>query len=233
MEAKRFALPGISFLLALSVLFSAFPATYAAEKEKSDTNEIVIDNTASFNALMDSLSPKEKAQFEAVTASIVAQETEEAKKKAAGEDFKGLGFSAAVAVSFYGDSRIQTAELIDGYVRVTERSNITTTLMLETHYFFTKGPQVESRWGVGPYIGIVSSNSEIIDAFSIGCLLGLRPSLDNRKSFNIGAGIVWDPNGTKLGNGLNENEPLPDGTTDLYYESGGMAGFQIMASFSF
>jgi hypothetical protein len=99
-----------------------------------------------------------------------------------GRSFGGLRFGAGVSVTIDtgGNDRVESAEIVDGYVRVTEEKNVITRILLETHYFFpatTKrflGIKNPGTWAWGPFVGVQSSSDDVIDAFAMGLMVGFR-----------------------------------------------------------
>ena len=52
-------------------------------------------------------------------------------------------------------------------------------------------------------------------------------------SFNLGVGVVVDPDTRVLGDGIVANQPLPAGETEIRYLEEMQTGLLILASFSF
>jgi hypothetical protein len=110
--------------------------------------------------------------------------------------------------------------------------------MLESHYFFLPNHSFfdavpEKEWGFGPFIALQPGTDNIVDAASAGLMIGFRRGKDSSESFNIGLGVVVDPNSRILGEGLVANQPLPSGETDVRYEQKAKYGFIVLTSFSF
>jgi hypothetical protein len=159
---------------------------------------------------------------------------DEAKKKFQGINF-GIAFAALIPLD--ENSRITEAVLTpddegtppeERIVRATKRSNYDTRLMLETHYFF----EVGSRIGFGPVVMIQPGASEIIDGAGLGIMFGLRRSLEQSDSFNLGLGIFLERNVKGLGEGVEENKPLPAGETKIRFEEKPHSALALLASFS-
>ena len=64
-------------------------------------------------------------------------------------------------------------------------------------------------------------------------MIGGRRSKDRRDSFNLGLGVIWEPETQVLGDGFVADEPPPSGETDVRYKTKSTAGFLVMLSFSF
>jgi hypothetical protein len=172
-----------------------------------------------------------------------AKEDDATKKMAledkATTDFAGLEFGAGISVTLDGghDDRIRNAAVIGGVVRITERENAVARIMLESHYFFLPNfpfwvvPAQE--WGFGPFVALQPGTDDIIDAAAMGIMIGFRRAKDSSQSFNLGAGVVVDPNSRVLGEGLFANQPLPNGETEIRYQQKAKYGFIVVTSFSF
>jgi hypothetical protein len=172
------------------------------------------------------------AQLALVENAIEAQEKAESKKNFLGVDF-GLGLSLT-----FDRSRIKEAEVVNGVVRVREEERYIPRVNLETHYFFPMGKQdsgvcSENRCGIGPFLGVLASKDDVVDAVSFGLATGFRKDAKQSESFNFGIGIVWDRKVKELGDGIRENEPLPAGETQVRFKERGDAGYVLLFSFSF
>ncbi|RXD05009.1 hypothetical protein EQZ23_07725 [Sphingomonas sp. UV9] len=170
------------------------------------------------------------------------------------QTFGGLDLGAGL--SFTLDlgklNRISRASAVNGIVRSDDQDNGRARIMLESHYFFTpctwnflglKNPckakdgwQVadpkEARWGLGPFIAVQPGSDNIIDAIGMGIMVGARRE-QSAQSFNLGIGIVFDPNTRVLGDGIIENQPLPIGEIEVRYRETLQTGILVLTSFSF
>ena len=123
---------------------------------------------------------------------------------------------------------------------MTEEHNDVPRIMLETHYFFLPNrlflgiDSVKPKeWGVGPFVGIQNGSNEVIEAIGAGVMLGFRRSVTAKGSFNIGVGGVVDPSVKVLGDGINKNQPLPAGETQIRYKETSQWGVLIITSYTF
>lgn len=175
----------------------------------------------------------------------VATETEEAEdsvnRQFLGIDFGlGLGFSHDLS----GGDRVDTAELVNGVVRVTKTSNARPRILLETHYFFEfdaeehvvtfGGRRIrirEADIGMGPFVAIQGSDQQVIEAIAFGYMIGFKRS--ESTSLNLGLGLALDPDVQTLGSGIEADQPLPVGETQIRYRREGRWGLVGLASFSF
>lgn len=174
---------------------------------------------------------------------------EEAKKATIREDeatrkFAGLNLGVGLTFTInVGElNRVEEAVVANGVVRVTKENNNPPRVMLESHYFFTPHSCLlffipirsnsDRMCGVGPFVGIQNGSDEIIQAIGAGIMFGFRRAKDSKDSFNIGIGAVADTKTKVLGNGIVENEKLPDGDSLRYKEKTGW-GILLLTSFGF
>ena len=166
------------------------------------------------------------------------------------------GLDLGVGLSFTIDlgkvDRISRASLVNGVVRSDDQDNGRARIMLESHYFFTpctwnflglKNPcstqdnylvadPEKARWGLGPFIAIQPGSDNIIDAIGLGFMIGARRE-QSGQSFNLGVGVVFDPNTRVLGEGILKNQALPNGETEVRYRETLQTGLLVLTSFSF
>jgi len=155
------------------------------------------------------------------------------------KNFKGinLGIGPSVFFDVGGKPRIKDAEVVNGRVVVEEEEPYSPGIMFETHYFFT--PCYEflyvpaGRWGFGPFVGLQTSTEDVIDALAFGMMYGARHADDAKGSFNLGVGIIIDPNKQILGKHIVEGGPVPAGQTDVPTKEVSAVGLVLTVSFSF
>jgi len=148
-----------------------------------------------------------------------------------------LGFSwgvgAGAVINLGEDDRVETAEVVDGIVRVTKEANDTARVFAEVHLF--RPINKEDTKGHGPFVAIQSSANDLIDSFSVGYMRGWRKDANATNSINVGFGLVLDTNVKELGNGIEEDQPLPPGENAdsvRLKETSGL-GLGIFVSFSY
>jgi hypothetical protein len=109
--------------------------------------------------------------------------------------------------------------------------------MLESHYFFlpTECPFNigKDMCGWGPFMALQPGTDNIIEAAAIGLMMGFRRKKEESASFNVGIGVVVDPNVQTLGDGIVANKPLPGGETAVRFKNSEQYGVVILTSFSF
>jgi hypothetical protein len=161
---------------------------------------------------------------------------------AADKEFAGINFGVGISITKdIGDrNRIESASLDEnGIVRVDKETNDISRVMLESHYFFVPekkkflGFTPAGQWGHGPFIALQPGTDEIIEAIGFGWMVGFRRSQDNTDSWNIGFGYIVDPSVKSLGDGVEENRPLPAGETQIRVKEKSQSGLFLLFSFGF
>lgn len=171
------------------------------------------------------------------TKKLTAIRAEEAH--AALESFKGLGFSLGLAVSidFGGRQRVDDAENVNGTLRVKAKRSAQPRIMLEAHYlalpdYSFLGLVEKTKWGIGPFVGIQTNADEALLSYSTGVLLGFKPVETSGSAFNIGAGVILDPNAKFLGGGLRDGQAMAAGE-EVRFREDSRWGALFMVSFKF
>ena len=167
-------------------------------------------------------------------------------------DFAGLSFGVALSLTadLGGKERIESAIVVDrmvsasdenGVVVVEDENQAIARIMLESHFFFTPGIDFplwgsaicKDTWGWGPFVGLQPGTDEIIEAIALGLMIGFkRPEPRLSESWNLGLGLVVDPNVNTLGDGIVANEPLPPEETNVRYKEESQLGIVLLTSFS-
>lgn len=160
-------------------------------------------------------------------------------------DFAGLHFGIGLSLTadVGSEDRVEAAEVVNGIVRVTDNDRAVARIMLESHYFFTPdrpfafGIIDQGNWGMGPFVTLQPGSDEIVEAIGLGWMVGLKRTTtsgeDESNSWNIGLGLVVDPNARTLGDGLKANQPLPEGEESIRFKENSQLGILILTSFSF
>jgi hypothetical protein len=158
----------------------------------------------------------------------------------AAQDFGKLGFGAGLSltIDLGTKDRIAEAQIVKGIVRVTDQNNAVARLLLETHYLFKPagdGPfgLAENMWGVGPFVAVQPGEDRIIEALGFGLMVAFRREETKTDSFNIGVGVMIDPNTRVLGDGFVANAAPPNGEEEVRYRETAQKGLMLMTSFSF
>ena len=160
----------------------------------------------------------------------------------------GFKFGVALGLTMdLGDNdRVESADVFNGVVRVTKDNNYSPRIMLETHYFFTPPPEKifgktianyleheRGNLGIGPFVAIQNGSDDFIEYIGAGIMLGFRRTGESTNSFNIGLGVVVDPSAKILGDGIVENQPLPEGETAVRFKETSQLGLLAMVSYAF
>lgn len=171
-------------------------------------------------------------------------------KSGSTREFAGLRFGVGLSLTIDSGTRqrVETAELVNGVVRITNENDALARIMLESHYFFTPGFDFgldtdrsafgvkAGSWGWGPFVSVQPGSNEIIEAIGFGLMLGFKrngDTADPDSSWNIGVGYVVDPNVQVLGDGISANDVLPEGEDAIRYKEVSQSGFLVLISFSF
>jgi hypothetical protein len=161
-----------------------------------------------------------------LTSSVSMAAEDESKSTSIG-DF-GFGAGLSFTMDLGSHDRIKSAEVVDGLVRVTDEENGIPRLVLEGHYFFR-----DSDFGFnhGPFVAVQPGSDEIINSVAIGYMMGWKKA-DKTSSWNIGLGVVADPNVQTLGDGVSENKALPGNETVIRYKETTQYGLMLLFSTS-
>jgi hypothetical protein len=150
------------------------------------------------------------------------------------QKFAGIswGVGPSLTIDWGKHDRVEDASLDPtGKVRVDDVNNSIPRLTLETHYFFDiSGDETQ---GLGPFVAIQASGDELIEAIGFGIMYGIRRSRESATSFNLGLGVMVDPNVKVLGDGIKENQTLPPGETAIRFREEEQWGLLFISSFSF
>lgn len=224
-RSHRRVVPVLFVLLAVPVLF--------AEDDNSSERfgvSAIDPNVPLEVQLADAMAKGRTAQAAFLVEEIRAQT---AKKEFLGFNF-GIGFS--LSVDLHRD-RVDDASVVGGRVRVSKESQARPRVLLESHYYFEPdgklGNLPADRWGHGPFVAIQGSGEEVIEAFGLGWMLGLRRAKDQEEGFNVGLGLIYDPSVKGLGDGIRQNKPLPAGETEVRFKEEGRLSALLSVSFSF
>jgi hypothetical protein len=171
----------------------------------------------------------------------------EAKQKAeeqANKQLLGIKLGAAFGLTHSSEAAVVEAVLTNGLVRITKSQNANVGIWFETHRLFRSGDlfakDVKTEAGVeisrlqaaiGPFVAVQSSNDRLLDALGAGLMIGFRQPGSDSGSINIGVGVALDSKYKVLGDGIQENQALPSGETEIRYRE--KSKFRLMVLFSF
>lgn len=185
-------------------------------------------------------SPPSATKIAVAEAERVASAQKELAKLKADEDFGKFGFGAGLSltIDLGSKDRIAEAQIVNGIVRVTDQNNAIARLLLETHFLFKpegNGPFgiAHNMWGIGPFVAVQPGEERIIEAVGLGLMIAFRREETKTDSFNIGVGLMMDPNTRVLGDGFVANAAPPNGEEEVRYRETAQKGLILMTSFSF
>jgi hypothetical protein len=161
-----------------------------------------------------------------------------ANEKSTSETLTGLGLGVGLSVTWDTVQRQRVDEAVvdaNGIVRANKTSNVLARIMLESHYFFTRGDQ--PRFGVGPFVAIEPGISgDLINTIGAGIMVGFRRREHTDKSFNLGVGYGTDPQTKVLGDEFQIDKPAPLGPEGkplpIRFVTRDQGGWIILASFA-
>lgn len=136
------------------------------------------------------------------------------------EKFLGFNWGLGVGASFgLGADRIESAELVNGVVRVSEEVTNTPRIVLEVHNFWKREDGQDRSFGHGPFaaINFGASDADTLSAFGAGYMWGVKRK-DSSSSFNIGVGLMLDRGVQQLGDNIENGKALPEGETDIRFK---------------
>jgi len=188
----------------------------------------------------------QKADVSAIHDKVVEvdDKVEKIKSDLSAIDFAGVGFGVGIALTLDSNAdkdRVKSASLVNGIVRVDEEDNDKARIMLELHYLFKPHKSfaklvAAGNWGHGPFIALQPGSDNLFDSVGGGWMIAFkRPdaSKPTSNSFNLGVGYVVDPKVQVLGDGLEPNQPLPAGETEIRYKTEAEGAVLLLASFQF
>lgn len=171
-------------------------------------------------------------------------------KDLADKRFAGFGFGVALGVTVKaGKRQIVNSATVDpnGLVRIDRDNNTTANFILESHYFFTPDIHIPvfnvepKNWGTGPFVAVQPGTENIIQSVGAGWMIGFKRSSiiasdlarDRGDSFNIGVGLMLNPNAQVLGDGIEKDKPLPGAETAIRLKKTTELGWLFTFSYSF
>ena len=187
------------------------------------------------------------------TATPTAEQAQKIDEK--NRDFLGVKFSPAFGVTSI-PGRVESVEIVgNGDLRrlhVSKSSEAKVVALFEAHRLVdvrrllygprsrergmdTAGVSVnveEVRSAIGPFLAVQSSQTNVFDAMGVGLMLGLRTG--GSSAFNVGLGVMVDPNARLLSSGLVDGGAVPkDFTAAELTTTRSKWGWVLLTSFSF
>jgi hypothetical protein len=159
-------------------------------------------------------------------------------------------FGVAIGVIAKAGERdlVQSATVdANNIVRVERDNNTRANFLLEAHYFFEPDAELwgtglkHNQWGWGPFVAIQPGTQNIVEAVGVGLMIGFKRAAlmakekapERGDSFNLGMGLLVNPNAQVLGDGIVANQPLPAGETDVRLKTTTELGWLFVFSYSF
>lgn len=184
--------------------------------------------------------------------SILAQEPrpemEVQKDRAEASFLSGVNFGAGIMGSVFsgGKKPVESARVVNGVVRVEEEGDAQVGVVAEFHTLWRwcasksqtglvncNNDDQHAQLGVGPSVGFKLGDNNIINAVFLGPMIAFRPNPTATNSFNLAIGGIMAPKVKVLGDGVEKNQPLPAGETEVRYKTINKYGYALMLAFTF
>jgi len=174
-----------------------------------------------------------------------------ADRRGEGEAGFFANFGLGAAVFMLNRAHIDEAVVQGGVVRVTKQRDDKVSLWLQANALFENLNILDflsDRIIPGVFVGLGGGpNAEFLDTFGGGALIAIPTCSKSstpkeggekegaeqcRKSLNIGAGY-FTSTVRRLGDGIKEGEPLPEGVEGIYFKDRSASGWMFTVSFGF
>ncbi len=143
----------------------------------------------------------------------------ETENNAGDRNFLNLSWGAGFGFSYALDDVIESAEIVNGKVRVTEDRTQQPRLVLEFHRYYVHGDESPVRFGQGPFVAVAAAEKDVLSGVGLGWMFGWRTREDQKGAgFSVGVGFILDADVKSLGKDFETNEPPPPGETSVRYE---------------
>lgn len=167
-------------------------------------------------------------------ASLKPSEQVPVKTSGSNEDWvKSFGLSLGAGLIAPNDRNITGTTVQNGIVRVTSEQDFIPALWLSSQWVYRTGRMT----GFGPFIGLGMDNKGgLFDNAGIGLAFSMafepwKTRGEKQNALNIGVG--WGVQKVSvLGDGVIENEPLPEGEESVRYKEKYSHGPMILVSFT-
>lgn len=174
-----------------------------------------------------------KAELTRVLAAQVAQSGEARESES---EFLGLEWGIGVGISrSFGDA-VDSAQVVNGIVRVERDNSLKPRVLLEFHRFLRHPDPRDGAItrGSGPFVAVAASE-ESIAAVGGGWMWGWkdRQLPADANAFTLGVGVVVDLNVKTLGDDIHENRPLPEGETEVRFKERSRPSLMLIFTRSF
>ena len=138
-------------------------------------------------------------------------------------EFAGFKFGIGIAAILFDEPRIENVDIDNGTVFVREKRDVDTSILFETHKFFTfEG----SSMGVGPFVAASLAQEDganPLSIFAAGVMMGWkRPN--SSSSWNVGLGLIVDTDALEFREGISDGASTtianPDDLTRTVNQNG-------------
>lgn len=139
----------------------------------------------------------------------------------ADQKFLGFNWGVGVGVSHYFDDVISEAVIVNGLVRATKDRTTEPRVVLEFHrYFGCMDDKTNPSRGCGPFVAVTTGQDNVLAGVGAGIIFGWKSPKDDKGSgFSVALGVLLEGDVNSLGDGFVENQPPPEGETEVRYKS--------------
>lgn len=153
--------------------------------------------------------------------------------------YQGFNWGVGLGYSFgMGGQRVESAEVVNGVLRVQSDVTDQPRLVLELHAHLKTWPRANGALlAIGPFASIQTAKGESggdsLSSFAVGVMFGIQDEAKSTTGWNLGVGYVYDSNVQLLGRGLEDGQPLPTGETEVRFRRASAGGVMVMFSRQF
>ncbi len=152
-----------------------------------------------------------------------------------GDTLPRYGFGFGLGATFLGGHEVKAAIVENGLVRVTQEERVRVSAWLTTQYLFDRFP-IGLYTSHGPFVAAeVGSDVNVIHSLAAGYMISWkRTALTDPKhhsALNLGVGVAVT-HIQKLGSGLEEDAPLPEGVESIRYKTTSSISLLVLFSFT-
>ncbi|MBT8096265.1 MAG: hypothetical protein KJO95_06030 [Gammaproteobacteria bacterium] len=136
------------------------------------------------------------------------------------KEYLGLKWGVGAGFSFSFDDAIDSAEIVNGVVRVSVEKQNQPRVFLEFHkYFWCNDGGIDGTRGCGPFVAVAATGDDVLSGVAMGLMWGWKVKEADSDGFSIGVGAVLDANVRDLADGFEDGQPPPQGETTVRYET--------------
>jgi hypothetical protein len=137
-------------------------------------------------------------------------------------DFLGAKWGVGVGYSHAFRDVVDEAAIVDGLVRVKKDLTGQPRVVLEFHNYVwcrdgNRKGDVPIQTGCGLFAAVATRDDKVVSAVGAGFMYGWKVGTgSDAKGFSVGAGVIVDGSGKKLGKGYVDGEAPPAGATTVF-----------------